>query len=622
MSNNGLPVTDVVGVSVTLGQRRTAGASAGDAYAQAAQGSAVSAANSAAKASQAELGAVEAADGVAENAVIATDAATKAEAAAENAQNIADANTYHITPSDPDGTIAGIAGTESGKYFRVAQGISSDTAFIYYLNDNGVAIPVSALTGEAAIQRMSMEVDSVKRMTGEITPKQNIVPIAYDDAGNIPIWLIDGDLDAKGVSDQFASKLDGRVIAKGLDEGEYKNTLTPLAQDDAGNVPVWLDNGNLDAKGFGPKLQQKIQETNVDAFQPREAPIGSTLPISTDGRTLYSTAALISKIIHGESKQLKILMTGDSWCEYVAIPQAIFDLCQRDYSAAWSSYISVNGQFMLTGTSFTKSPGWTMYDASLKPNWPPVNGCGPDGQSATTTASDQTMSLTASCDEIRLLHQDLSGAFRYRLDGGAWTTITGSNTGQSLITKTSVSTLGVHTLEIDTTVNTGLVGINGFYCPSKTKAGVEVIKAGNAGITGDGLDNFKDNIPQFSNLIKPDLMIFILGTNDFRNGRTVESFKAGLRNHIKAWRSSNPNMGCVLVIPARCSANGPNPSTVYRDASAEVAFEFGVEWYNFHDDWSTWAVMNTFGVWVDGLHLNDAGATAFAKTINHRFLAK
>lgn len=151
MSNNGLPVTDVVGISVTLGQRRTAGASAGDAYAQAAQGSAVSAANSAAKASQAELGALEAADGVADNAVIASDAASKAEAAAESAQNIADANTYYTTPSDPDGTIAGIAGTPSGKSFRVGLGVGR--GFKYYINNNGVALEISESPGADSFKR-------------------------------------------------------------------------------------------------------------------------------------------------------------------------------------------------------------------------------------------------------------------------------------------------------------------------------------------------------------------------------------------------------------------------------------------------------------------------------------
>ncbi|MEY8185554.1 hypothetical protein AB9C95_11185 [Serratia marcescens] len=135
MSNNGLPVTDVVGVSVTLGQRRTAGASAGDAYAQAAQGSAISAANSAAKATQAELGAAEAAEGVAENAVIASGAADRAEAAAEIAQSGADAY-----PDAATAQAAIDAGTETRRYFSVRSTISTQWVDEYE-NVNGVATP-------------------------------------------------------------------------------------------------------------------------------------------------------------------------------------------------------------------------------------------------------------------------------------------------------------------------------------------------------------------------------------------------------------------------------------------------------------------------------------------------
>ncbi|HGM5294806.1 TPA: hypothetical protein ACKP0P_001372 [Serratia marcescens] len=135
MSNNGLPVTDVVGVSVTLGQRRTAGASAGDAYAQAAQGSAISAANSAAKATQAELGAAEAAEGVAENAVIASGAADRAEAAAEIAQSGADAY-----PDVAAAQAAIDAGTETRRYFSVRSTISTQWVDEYE-NVNGVATP-------------------------------------------------------------------------------------------------------------------------------------------------------------------------------------------------------------------------------------------------------------------------------------------------------------------------------------------------------------------------------------------------------------------------------------------------------------------------------------------------
>ncbi|EFX59866.1 hypothetical protein DAPPUDRAFT_126474, partial [Daphnia pulex] len=78
--------------------------------------------------------------------------ADRAEAASQNAQNIADANTYYITPTDPDGTIAGLAGTPSGQGFRVAQGPGN--GFKYFRNDSGVAVEIAAVSGEAVVSEI------------------------------------------------------------------------------------------------------------------------------------------------------------------------------------------------------------------------------------------------------------------------------------------------------------------------------------------------------------------------------------------------------------------------------------------------------------------------------------
>lgn len=59
--------------------------------------------------------------------------------------------TFYKSESDPDGTIAGNANTPAGKIFRVAQGLSDELAFIYYLNDSGTATPITALLGRGAI---------------------------------------------------------------------------------------------------------------------------------------------------------------------------------------------------------------------------------------------------------------------------------------------------------------------------------------------------------------------------------------------------------------------------------------------------------------------------------------
>lgn len=85
----------------------------------------------------------------AEQAGIARD---EAKSASENAQNIADANTYYTTPEDPDGTIAGIAGTPNGKSFRV--GLGKGKGFKYYINSDGVALEISESPGADSFNRM------------------------------------------------------------------------------------------------------------------------------------------------------------------------------------------------------------------------------------------------------------------------------------------------------------------------------------------------------------------------------------------------------------------------------------------------------------------------------------
>ncbi|HBR4996347.1 TPA: hypothetical protein L9X46_004295, partial [Klebsiella pneumoniae] len=69
--------------------------------------------------------------------------------------------TFYTTESDPDGTIAGLANTPSGKFFRVAQGISGEYSFIYYLNNSGIAQKVAILPGQRNIALIS---ETVQRL--------------------------------------------------------------------------------------------------------------------------------------------------------------------------------------------------------------------------------------------------------------------------------------------------------------------------------------------------------------------------------------------------------------------------------------------------------------------------
>ncbi|EKF63498.1 bacteriophage tail fiber assembly protein [Serratia plymuthica A30] len=85
--------------------------------------------------------------------------------AASEAQNIADANTYYISPTDPDGTISGVAGTPDGKMFRVAirdeegQGV----IFNYYKNEGGSAVFINA---ESSKRHLDMVIEEINNLVG------------------------------------------------------------------------------------------------------------------------------------------------------------------------------------------------------------------------------------------------------------------------------------------------------------------------------------------------------------------------------------------------------------------------------------------------------------------------
>ncbi|CAI1143033.1 SGNH/GDSL hydrolase family protein [Serratia ficaria] len=84
----------------------------------------------------------------------------------DEANELSEVKTYYITPGDPDGTIAGLAGTPDGNYFRVGQGAGG--GFKYYLNDNGAAVEISELPGSAEVNSAIDTATSVDNRTSGI----------------------------------------------------------------------------------------------------------------------------------------------------------------------------------------------------------------------------------------------------------------------------------------------------------------------------------------------------------------------------------------------------------------------------------------------------------------------
>ncbi|MGO4743095.1 hypothetical protein [Serratia quinivorans] len=133
--------------------------------------------------------------------------AAKASQAADNAQNIADANTYYITPEDPDGTIAGLAGTPDGESFRVAipDATGGTVAFNYYKNNGGVAEYINSQPNKRYIDEIYEVAESTDKRTESLqeSPDSLFDVVSANGIRKLRIRNTDGGIELNGVIDRL-----------------------------------------------------------------------------------------------------------------------------------------------------------------------------------------------------------------------------------------------------------------------------------------------------------------------------------------------------------------------------------------------------------------------------------
>ncbi|MEQ0313017.1 SGNH/GDSL hydrolase family protein, partial [Klebsiella sp. CN_Kp089] len=445
-----------------------------------------------------------------------------------------------------------------------------------------------------------------------------LVPVVRDIAGNVPIYLENGELDAKAVTGSFSDKVAGKgTVIPTLAEMVQKETispqLVPLFKDDAGMVPVYLVDGRLAVKGIDSSFVDLVYAALIGLFQPNQK--------YTDARTAWRWRTAKSKYNLSVTSKLKVGFTGDSWTEKKAIPQMMANILYSEYSKAgegWINFASANGD-TLNGMSFNIS-GWTTYDAS-ETTAAPTYGCALDGLCLYATGTAARITLNAvSATGLSIYYKDTTGTFRYTIDGGTPIVVTGAGTGN--VTKVDITGLanGTHQLVIDLTGNTDTVVIYGVYATISSN-GVEIQKFGNANITADGYTKVLGNISYFAQQLNPDIIFMIIGTNDYRLGRTLSNFYTALSAWVQAYKTALPDTALVLIAPPQCNASGSYPLSSYRDVMRQVANETHVEFFSLYDDFpAAYATANAYGLWNDALHLNNNGADVLSRQLYKYFL--
>lgn len=489
----------------------------------------------------------------------------------------------------------GLAKTQSGESFSVAQGSGADTAIITYLNNNGVAVETARLAGTEYIRSRLPDVSS----------PASYVPLFVDEAGSVPVWLKDGKLCAEALDDALRDVYEAGVSSK-----------VPLFQDVAGNIPLWLEEGMLNAAALHPNLLNGLLTPGLlDSAL-------ATRVIKTAGDTLWLHRAKKARLETPLAARLKIGFTGDSWTEHKTIPQVFADYFYAKYGKAGDGWIQLNidNDNLLNGITLSKS-GWTVYDASAT-SASPVYPTSMDGQYIYASGTAATMSLAnLFTTTLKIFYYDGNGTFNYSVNGSNKISVsgTGTNTIKSLqVTGLSVSAASV--IAIDISGNTGTVVIYGFYAEG-SGIGIEIDKMGNGGITAPQYTKTLSYLPQTASLISPDVLIMIISTNDFRTSVAPSSFREGLLAWVSAWKAACPDMGIILVCPPQCDATGSNPLSSFRDVMRDVALELKTEYYSMYDFLNaSYAKSNAQGLWLNGLHLNSSGARYLLNQINKYFL--
>lgn len=142
--------------------------------------------------------------------------------------------TFFRTEDDPDGTIAGNAATTGGQLYRVAQGLSSDAAFIYYLNNDGVAEAVAYSPSNAAVEKIKQTISDA--------PEVPRIAQWESEGGFVLAWLDNGalkttdfEVGAKGLSMDILT-FEENANSEHITQDEYGFILEKRSSGDIENI--------------------------------------------------------------------------------------------------------------------------------------------------------------------------------------------------------------------------------------------------------------------------------------------------------------------------------------------------------------------------------------------------
>ena len=362
-----------------------------------------------------------------------------------------------------------------------------------------------------------------------------------------------------------------------------------------------------------------------------EAPVEEDplpVPVASDGRGLFALRAKLAALkseYTPSSVTAKLVYIADSWGEQPYIPNEMADALYDLYGQGAHGWVAASQTWgELNGVEVQYSGTVTRHDITDERGSP----SGPYGLSGDWVEISDALSsvsfLNLRASTIYLYAEDRDGTFRYQVDGGSWTTVVGTDTGDPVeIEISGLDPQTTHDLVVDTTGNTGSVALVGVYATGLP--GAELSKASNAAAYADDLNLYFSSALCAAILarMRPDSAFISFGTNDVSGNKSPATFKAAHSAMITALKTASPHCGVVLGSAPESQRSGTYQMSDYRDATVELHQELeNVEFLNLLDLFGDYDATGSSGenlIWQDSAHLNHIGGRMLSGLLIQNF---
>lgn len=373
-------------------------------------------------------------------------------------------------------------------------------------------------------------------------------------------------------------------------------------------------------------IMRDILESNVGSKDKRYT-WGSIIAdyLTTEPVNWWGQLAKIETATSNEQAVLAVL--GDSWTNNGYITQPLNNWLQTTYGNAGPGYVGIGMNHGSPDNSLAimvRSGTWTDRDNIDSPVGKGVDIAEANSSDTSTPGQAAISGAIFNTAIIHFLKQSGGGDFRYRVDGGSWTTVSTSNASDlySTVSITGLST-ATHTMDIQIS-SAGSSGVTMFGIDlQRTGNGVRLLRIGNSGATAAQYASQNSTLWAAAwTALAPTAVAILLGTNDMSGNVAPSSFGGSIDTLCTRIQAAVPLADVFLLSPADNGLTGKTYTvSQYRDELRNAAVRNSALFIDTYRPIGSYTNGNSRGLYLNTSHLNANGGRVVADMMIRRLKA-